>query len=173
MWNCGTEFSTPIYKMSTWASSHWSYRHKRGPIRVKHVHHKWDENATNGPQRLFPTPGFFFLLPSKTKHELFNADFLETSLAHPLDSNTDGGLPSSGEEGCPGGEVLLELRVGLVLAVVAAAGRAAPGHLEGRAFIRAAVALLVFTHGYKNLTGRLGRERVWQKAGEEWSKEAK
>lgn len=83
-----------------------------------------------------------------------NVNFLETCTAHLFYTSTGRSLPSFGEERCPGGEVLFELRVGLVLAAVAAAGRASPGHLEGRGFIRAATAALVFNHDYDetNLT---------------------
>ena len=47
-------------------------------------------------------------------------------------------FPGFGEEGRPGGEVLLELGVGVLLAAVAAAGGAAPGHLEGGRLVRGA-----------------------------------
>lgn len=47
-------------------------------------------------------------------------------------------FPCFGEKGGPGGEELLELGLGLLLAAVAAAGRAAPRLLEGRGFVGAA-----------------------------------
>lgn len=47
-------------------------------------------------------------------------------------------FPCFGEERRPGGEVLLKLGLGVLLTAVAAAGGAAPGHLEGRSFFRAA-----------------------------------
>ena len=46
-------------------------------------------------------------------------------------------FPAFGEERCPGGEVLLKLGVRVFLTAVAAAGGAAPGHLEGGSFVRA------------------------------------
>lgn len=86
----------------------------------------------------------------------FNVHFPETCIAHLFYISTGRSLPRFGEERCPGGEVLFELRVGLVLAAVAAAGRASPGHLKRRGFIRAAAAAaaLVFIHDYDetNLT---------------------
>lgn len=96
---------------------------------------------------------------------------METTIAHLLYISTDGSLPTFGEERCPGGEVLFELRVRLVLAAVAAACRASPGPLERRGFIRAAAAsLLVFTHDYdhRNLTLKPrdnGYDRGSQNAG--------
>lgn len=52
--------------------------------------------------------------------------------------SVDISFPGFREERCPGGEVLLKLGVGVFLAAVAAAGGAAPGHLEGGGFVRAA-----------------------------------
>lgn len=70
--------------------------------------------------------------------------FFSTSASHLLYVSIDVSFPAFGEERCPGGEVLLELGVGLLLAAVAAAGGAAPGQLEGGGFLRAVG--LVFHH---------------------------
>lgn len=73
---------------------------------------------------------FFFFLS-----KLF---FLFLSTSHLLNVNINVCFPCFGEERCPGGEVLLKLGVGVLLAAVAAAGGAAPGHLERGSFVRAA-----------------------------------
>lgn len=62
--------------------------------------------------------------------------FLLLSLSHLLGLYI--GFPIFGEERCPRGEVLLKLGVRVRVAAVAAAGGAAPGHLEGGSFVRAA-----------------------------------
>lgn len=59
-------------------------------------------------------------------------------MSHLLNCWTDSIFSDFGEERCPGGEVLLELGVRVRVAAVAAAGGAAPGHLKGGSFIRAA-----------------------------------
>lgn len=56
------------------------------------------------------------------------------SNAHLLVASIGVSFPAFGEERCPGGEVLLELGVRVLLAAVAAAGGASPGHFEGRRF---------------------------------------
>lgn len=56
-------------------------------------------------------------------------------------------FPGFGKERRPGGEELLELGVRVLLAAVAAAGGASPGHFERRRFA-GLVAGLLFHHGY-------------------------
>lgn len=58
--------------------------------------------------------------------------------SHLLNVSTDVSFPRFGEERGPSGEVLLKLWVGALVAAVAAAGGASPGHLEGGSFVRAA-----------------------------------
>lgn len=60
------------------------------------------------------------------------------SASHLLHVSINVSFPGFGEERCPGGEILLKLGVGVLLAAVAAAGGAAPGHLEGGSLVRAA-----------------------------------
>lgn len=89
--------------------------------------------------RIIFRPNFIYL-------NFISLTVFSTSASHLLYVSIDVSFPAFGEERCPGGEVLLELGVGLLLAAVAAAGGAAPGQLEGGGFLRAVG--LVFHHDY-------------------------
>lgn len=78
--------------------------------------------------------------------ELSSNDCTFGSNAHLLVVSIGVSFPGFGKERCPSGEVLLKLGVRVLLAAVATAGGASPGHFEGRRF--AGFTGLLFHHGY-------------------------
>lgn len=78
--------------------------------------------------------------------------FRTNTSSHLLQASIGLSFPGFREERCPGGEVLLKLGVGVLFAAVAAAGGAAPGHLERRSFVWAASLVCHYDYSWNRNT---------------------